>query len=325
MHRELKDLLPRARGESHLVVVVFMDVRGFTTFAKIAESAEAALFLRSIYVRILDRHFPEAAFFKPTGDGLLIILDYDDDNLPEVLNSAVSSSLKLIRGFPQLTSDDPMVNFPTPDSLGIGITRGAATALVSGGKVLDYSGRPLNFAARLMDLARPRGVVLSGTMGMDLLKSDVADEFAEEKAYVKSIAEDEPITIHVMKDSVQLSEATKRPINRYEWKMTEQEEFSFARLQSERPIGFLHHLPVEPALPEDVRIHVSHRAKMSNGRQNSRQRIVRTYKGDYFVRMGDHLVRLQYAPIISELKKYGVKSTWPVKIVIEYAVHASDY
>ena len=60
MHRALKSLLPRAKGESRLVVVVFLDVRGFSSFAKMAESSEAALLLRSIYIRILDDYFPAA-------------------------------------------------------------------------------------------------------------------------------------------------------------------------------------------------------------------------------------------------------------------------
>ena len=39
------------------MVVVFLDVRGFSSFAKLAESSEAALFLRSIYIKILDDVF----------------------------------------------------------------------------------------------------------------------------------------------------------------------------------------------------------------------------------------------------------------------------
>src|SRR6202021_3392180 len=114
MHRKLKELLPTAKGESHLVVVVFLDVRGFSSFAKIAESSEAALFLRSIYVRILDEYFPNASFFKPTGDGLLVILDYDETDLADIVNGAVDSSIKLVEQFASLTADDPMGNFNFP-------------------------------------------------------------------------------------------------------------------------------------------------------------------------------------------------------------------
>src|SRR5918996_3324855 len=145
MHRQLKDLLHQARGESHLVLVVFLDTRGFSAW--MSESSEAAIFLRSTYTKILDDYFSTASFFKPTGDGLLIILDYDDANLRKVVQTAVQTSIRLIEDFPNICAGDPMVNFETPDKLGIGIARGAATSLISDGKTLDYSGRPLNLAA----------------------------------------------------------------------------------------------------------------------------------------------------------------------------------
>jgi class 3 adenylate cyclase len=66
MHRDLKELLRTAEGESHRVVVVFLDVRGFSTFAKVAESSDSAEFLKSIYLKILEEYFEDASFFKPT-------------------------------------------------------------------------------------------------------------------------------------------------------------------------------------------------------------------------------------------------------------------
>jgi adenylate cyclase len=231
MHKQLKKLLPRAKGESRLVVVVFLDVRGFSSFAKIAESSEAALFLRSMYTKILDSYFPDAQFFKPTGDGLLIILDYDEDNLAEIVNSAIESSLRLVGDFADLTIDDPMVNFEVPDSIGIGLARGAATALVSDDYILDYSGRPLNLASRLMDLARPRGVVFSESLGWSLLEDEYAAQFSADKVYVKGIAEDLPMTAYIAIDMVSLPESCKRPINRYSRKTTGEEEITFKQFQ----------------------------------------------------------------------------------------------
>jgi class 3 adenylate cyclase len=186
MHRQLKDLLHRAKGESHLVIVVFLDVRGFSAW--MSESSEAALFLRSAYTRILDEYFPTAAFFKPTGDGLMIILDYDDDNLQDVVQGAVQASIRLVDEFPDITSGDPMVNFETPGELGIGIARGAATSLISEGKYLDYSGRPLNLAARLMDLARPSGVVFSANFGYELLDEAAAKAIQARSSLRKGIS-----------------------------------------------------------------------------------------------------------------------------------------
>src|SRR4051794_25751906 len=104
MHRLLKDLLPAARGESQLVVAVFLDVRGFSSFAGIAESAEAALFLKSVYLRILNEYFPDASFFKPTGDGLMLLSDYEESDLGDTVNQVVATSLSLVEDFPNLCS-----------------------------------------------------------------------------------------------------------------------------------------------------------------------------------------------------------------------------
>jgi class 3 adenylate cyclase len=89
MHKELRRLLHKAEGQSRRVVVVFLDVRGFSSFAGIAESTDTAEFLKTVYLKILDEHFPDAEFFKPTGDGLLILLDYNRENLQEVVRGAV--------------------------------------------------------------------------------------------------------------------------------------------------------------------------------------------------------------------------------------------
>jgi class 3 adenylate cyclase len=161
MHKDLRELLHSAEGRSRHVVVIFLDVRGFSSFAKIAESSDAAEFLRSVYTQILDDYFPEPEFFKLTGDGMLILYRYNRDTLTDVTNQAVETSLRLVKEFSTLCDTDPMVNFDVPGELGIGVARGAATALISGDKILDYSGRPLNLAARLMDLARPAGEYLT--------------------------------------------------------------------------------------------------------------------------------------------------------------------
>jgi class 3 adenylate cyclase len=319
MHRELKQLLSTARGESHLVVVVFLDVRGFSSFAKIAESSEAALFLRSMYEQILDNYFPNAAFFKPTGDGLMIILDYEAASLSDVVNHAVASSISLVNDFPELTSGDPMINFEVPGSLGIGLARGAATALISDGKVLDYSGRPLNLASRLMDLARPQGVVFSDTLGCGLLGDDYLKQFTEEQVYVKGIAEDAPMSVHILSDSVRLPDASKRPINKYIWKKTETEELKLKGIRERSP-KFVHKLDAPPAIPDDIRVHMEHPARTAQGRKHPKFMIRPTLKAVLHENQGISYAAVDYAAIAKMLTDYGVKETWPIKITIEYAV-----
>jgi len=65
-----------------------------------------------------------------------------------------------------------MTNFPTPDKIGIGITRGSVCCIMSGSKILDYSGRNLNLASRLMEMARPSGIVFDESFGLDLLSDE---------------------------------------------------------------------------------------------------------------------------------------------------------
>jgi class 3 adenylate cyclase len=319
MHRMLRQLLSHARGESRLAVVVFVDVRGFSSFARLAESSEAALFLRSAYVQILDEYFPEASFFKPTGDGLLIVLDYDDDTLRTVVRGAVKQSVALVRKFPKITQGDPMVNFAVPQHVGVGLARGAATALVSEDSVLDYSGRPLNLAARLMDLARPEGVVFSDGLGVGLLTPSQQKQFKKSSVYVKGIAEDEPLTCYALNELVRIPEHNLYPLNKYVWKTLRKETRTF-KVLSERGT-YLHRLPEEPAQKNDLRVHVEYPKVTASGRRVTENLLTnRRYSAEYIERAGERFARVNYGPILKALTDAHVKSTWEVGITIEYAV-----
>ncbi len=204
MYRQFKQLLPEARGVSQFIVGMNIDVRRFSEFALRVESAEAIVFLKSIYAKILGEYFQDAPFFKPTGDGLLIVLPYAPETLHQTVGAAVERALALVEDFPRLTEGDPMVNFPVPEDLGIGMARGAASGLVAGDEVLDYSGRVLNLASRLMDLARPAGVVLDSSVGVELLPEELASRFARGDVTIRGIAEAAPLPIFYTPDRTEL-------------------------------------------------------------------------------------------------------------------------
>ena len=65
-----------------------------------------------------------------------------------------------------------------------------------------------------MDLARPAGVVFSDSLGSELLRAELADQFAADDVYVKGLAEDIPMRVHYLADKTVLPEASKRPINK---------------------------------------------------------------------------------------------------------------
>ena len=163
LHEQLRGLLPSAHAESCQVVAMFLDIRGFSSFAAKGESFDSALYLRSVYTAILTSYFPDVDFFKPTGDGLFLVheLPSEAPKVPAVVSSVLARCVSLVDAFGLITAEDYMVNFPVPQLLGVGVARGSVTRLVSGTRVLDYTGRCLNLAARLMDKARPFGVVFS--------------------------------------------------------------------------------------------------------------------------------------------------------------------
>lgn len=303
------------------MVVVFLDVRGFSSFAKMAESSEAALFLRSIYIKILDNYFPAATFFKPTGDGLLIILDYDESNLVDTVNLAVKSSLELVKDFADLTLHDPMVNFDVPNSVGIGLARGAATALISDDYVLDYSGRPLNLAARLMDLARPCGVVFSDTLGHNLLAAEYATQFSSDSVYIKGLAESIPLTVFIARKMVTLPESSRHPLNRYDRTAIEEKTYTLKRLQEMG--NFLHQLPTRPVATDKIVVHVRFPQATASGRKHPTIHRTTQYPAEYIERQGKPYACVHYDEIAQKISERGVKPTWPVAVTIEYSTYAN--
>jgi class 3 adenylate cyclase len=317
MHRDLKDLLPQARGVSHFVVAVFLDVRGFSSFAKKTESVEAAVFLRRMYLRILDEYFDEVSFFKPTGDGLMIILDYrDEEELVTAVRYAVKRSLDLVRDFPSITGNDPMVNFEVPTQLGVGIARGAATSLASGDKVLDYSGKPLNMAARLMDLARPRGVVFSADLGLELLNDEERDAFKADSVYVKGINDDTPLEVYYLDGETVIPEINRKPLANRTPVIVRLPSQTFAKMK-DRGSFFRHKIESTPS-NKNIKVYFRYPAKTAGGRQ--KKDVVHTLagQGTHSETAGSDYVLVDYGTAVKKLESYGVKDTWNVSVILEY-------
>lgn len=321
MHRDLKKLLHAATGESGFVVAIFLDVRGFSSFARFAESSEAAVFLRRMYTVILDEYFPNAAFFKPTGDGLLIILSYEAATLGEVANSAVRTSLDVLNSFPSFCTSDPMINFTVPQDLGIGLARGAATKLVSKGKTLDFSGRPLNLAARLMDLARPSGLVFDESFGPDLLGEDLVAQFAKDDVYIKGIAEKNPITVHFTAQTTVLPLTSKKPLGVVEWKVKKVRRTVKDLAASGE---FRHPLEYLVTDPDKIKVRIRHDKVLPSGRKSDRFFTLVEFPFEFEEEPDSHYVNINYKELAEHLIDSGVKSTWPIEITIQYPTAPSD-
>ena len=228
MHQAFRQALPGAYGVSQHVVALIADIRGFTAFSSQRDSADVGTYITTVYERLLERYFGDFddVFFKPTGDGLLVVVPYDSSNVTQVIPSVVSACLKAHDGFSEIVTDVSMVNFETPTRLGIGLSQGAASAIkadsVPGFEhtlplVLDYSGAIINAASRLQDLARPSGVILDGSVRLELLSEVDQARFETQELYVRSIAEGEPRLLHLQRDAVQVPEANRVPLS-FSWK-----------------------------------------------------------------------------------------------------------
>src|SRR5574341_1309548 len=113
MHREFRQLLKKATGHSEFVIAINLDIRGFSSFSKAVDSPEAALFLKKIYTKLIEDYFPDASFFKPAGDGLLIIIPYDEENLAKIIAKTIGTCGLLLAEFGSLCANEPMINFGT--------------------------------------------------------------------------------------------------------------------------------------------------------------------------------------------------------------------
>jgi class 3 adenylate cyclase len=323
MHRDLRKLLATARGESHFVVVVFLDVRGFSSFAAIAESAASALYLQRAYLRILDHYFENADFFKPTGDGLLILKKYEPETLDTVVRECVADAVRLVDEFGSICESDPMVNFDVPSEVGIGMSRGPATALISKKKVLDYSGRPLNLASRLMDLARPSGVVFDRSLGIELLTPEIAKEFSEEQAYIKGLAEEEPVAVWALKNRTVIPEFNRRPLNRHTRRLETSEELPLKEVTA-RGASFIQPLSRNPASTESIVVNVKAPMPTSTGRAHAKMRLLPKFPLLYTEHLGKPAAYMNCVEIGRVLADKGVKPSWLVTLTVEYSVANGD-
>jgi len=115
-----------------------------------------------------------------------------------------------------------MIIYPVPERIGIGISRGSSCCLLSiteNGEelILDYSGRILNLANRLMNIARPYGLVIEYETGKNILSNDLLELFSEEEVYLKGVSEENPIKIYYLTGYVIIEDYNKKPLKEPSW------------------------------------------------------------------------------------------------------------
>jgi len=316
--RSVIDRLETATGRSEFVIAASIDIRGFSSFSMSVESSELAMFLKTVYRKIINEYFPKACFFKPTGDGLLIVTAYTQENLKKVVANTISASLELLRDFSSFCDREPTMYFKSrvPRKLGIGLSRGVVLRLVSDDKTLDYSGRALNLASRLMDLARPSGIVFDANFGIELLSDELKQHFSKDSIYLHGIAETEPIEIYYTKDLTQISLLNMQPLEKIKWKVVAIDR----KLKQIRNLArvLAYGLPSEPKDADKIRISASIPSVKDGRRIRGVTETVPLSKFAYQLKAGKPEVQIKFDALAEILERRGVKDNWKVKIEIMY-------
>ena len=140
-------------------LIIFVDVRGFTTWA---EKVEVFPFIDEFgqsFQNILKEEFPDF-FQKNLGDGALLIKELIEKTNPKLLKTTIENTIKSINKveskFKKLCESTSQSNGCKVNlNLGWGITKGAIKKYD-----LDYIGSDINKSARLCGIARPYGIVI---------------------------------------------------------------------------------------------------------------------------------------------------------------------
>jgi class 3 adenylate cyclase len=318
MHKLFRNYLEDAEGNSEFVIVVNLDIRGFSAFSQKVESPDSAMFIKRVYMRLIDEYFSFASYFKSTGDGLLITIPYNEGDLKRIAQKTINTCLRAVEKFEVFCKDDQMINFETPRKIGIGISRGTACRLTSNKKILDYSGRILNLSSRLMDLARPSGIVFDSLFGVDLLNDKQRQLFEKDKVYLRGVAESIPIEIYYTRKYTQISPMYKKILD----EPTYEEHKDIKTLKAIRDLGtaFVYELPSKPRDPSDIKITVRYPLIINGKVRRGYSSIDHFTKFNYKCDIGKPKIIANFSTLAVDLSKIGIKDNWKLHITISYSI-----
>ncbi len=157
----------RVEPEWAMVTILFVDIRGFTSFADRSTAREAVAYLNEFFglvVPILTRHGGHAN--KLLGDGLLGVFGVPE-RFPDHADRALAAAEDMLGSVES--------QFAERCRIGIGINSGLVlVGTVGGGGLTEYGviGDPVNVAARVQDATRELGETLLLTEATRCLLED---------------------------------------------------------------------------------------------------------------------------------------------------------
>lgn len=320
MHRQFRKLLDDAIGEAKFVVAANIDVRGFSDWSLRVDSAQTALYIKTLYARLIDEYFPDPAFATSTGDGLLVVIPFEQRDLEATVRTTISHCIEIVDRFPTICTTDPMINFEVPENVGIGVSRGSASRLTNRRTTLDYSGSVLNLATRLMDLARPRGVVVDAAIGTELLEASVLSEFRQGAVYLKGVAPNDPLPILIHGEDISIPAINSHPIGEEVWKPIERNT-TLKHLQNSVVDRMAMTIPQRP-LGDNVGVILTafHPAVTRSGGKSTNQQTEFPVAFNFSSEGGEYRITYSNAELAGKLSANGVKPAWPVRLIAKYRV-----
>jgi len=318
MHKIFRKALDDATGEERSIIAVIIDIRDFSPFSKNHDSYDIAIFLKRVYMNIIDLYFNFASFYKSTGDGLLLTIPLSPSNLGEMVQKTIVNCIACHREFGNICSGDRMIHFTVPDKIGIGVARGSACCLVSGSKkrkIIDYSGRLLNLTSRLTALAKPSGIVIDQGLGIDLLDGKTRKKFKEQDVYLDGIAEETPITVYFTKKFTKISERNKRPIAEERWRHKRDVKPLRDIIKSRR---FGYYLESKPTSADDIEVRITYPKMRSGKHVKGYASVFRFEDFQYKLVTGNPVVILDFQKLRERLEKKQVRKNMNVYIDIAY-------
>jgi len=317
MHKEFKRLLENAIGVSEHVIAINLDIRGFSSFCKEVQDWDVANYIKIVYQKILDEYLDIASYYKSTGDGLIIIIPCDRGNVKDRVNYVVKTCLKFVETFSSMCDDEYIINFPKPSKIGIGIARGSICRIsnTEEDKVLDYSGRVLNLASRLMDMARPSGIVIDQSLGQDLLEDELKERFTNSEVYVRGISEKDTITVYYTKKETSIPSEYKTPLSEPKWKEYK-DTMSCKEIRSIKAPRIFFYLAEKPS--DDDKLYLDIRIFKSNLGSIVRNCSAKTEAIKIVHRGNKHLVKIDVKWLKSYLDEYEIPDDAEVLFEFNY-------
>jgi adenylate cyclase len=178
--------------EWEMVTVLFVDIRGFTTFADRSTAREAVAYLNEFFalvVPILTAHGGHAN--KLLGDGLLGVFGAPNP-CPDHADRALAAAEDMLASVE--------ARFGERCRIGIGINSGLVlVGTIGGGELMELGviGDPVNVAARVQDATRELGEPLLLTEATRVLL-DNADVGLEARGTLSLKGKSKPVAVHAL-------------------------------------------------------------------------------------------------------------------------------